>query len=91
MVADVLAERGIAYAPDFVSNGGGAIHLVGYEVLGWPKETVDQQIRGIGDALRVVFQDARRGVSTSKRLGIWPSAESKARTRRSRARRDDRG
>ena len=67
MVADVLPERGIAYAPDFVSNGGGAIHLVGYEVLGWSKKTVDQQIRGIGDALRVVLHDARnRGVSTEQ-------------------------
>lgn len=67
IVAEVLAERGIAYAPDFVSNGGGAIHLVGYEVLGWPTETVDQQIRSIGDTLRVVFHDARnRGVSTEQ-------------------------
>jgi leucine dehydrogenase len=67
LVADVLAERGIVYAPDFVSNGGGAIHLVGYEVLGWPTETVDERIRGIGETLRVVFTDAReRGISTEQ-------------------------
>jgi leucine dehydrogenase len=66
-VADVLAERGIVYAPDFVSNGGGAIHLVGYEVLGWPEETVDARIRGIGDTLREVYQEAKdRGVSTEQ-------------------------
>jgi leucine dehydrogenase len=66
-VADVLAERGIVYAPDFVSNGGGAIHLVGYEVLGWPPETVDARIRGIGDTLREVYEEAKsRGVSTEQ-------------------------
>lgn len=66
-VADVLAERGISYAPDFVSNGGGAIHLVGYEVLGWPTETVDEHIRGIGDTLREVFHQAQqRGISTEQ-------------------------
>lgn len=66
-VADVLAERGIVYAPDFVSNGGGAIHLVGYEVLAWPTETVQERLRGIGETLREVFRDARdKGVSTEQ-------------------------
>jgi leucine dehydrogenase len=58
-VADVLAERGIVYAPDFISNGGGAIHLVGREVLGWDEDKVADRTRSIGDTLRVVFEDAR--------------------------------
>ena len=67
LVADVLAERGVLYAPDFVTNGGGAIHLVGYEVLGWPTETVDERIRGIGDTLREVFGVAQmRSISTEQ-------------------------
>lgn len=59
LVADILAERGIVYAPDFISNGGGAIHLVGREVLGWSPEKVEERTRSIRDTLRVVFSDAR--------------------------------
>ena len=36
--AELLARRGILYAPDFVINAGGVIHLAGYERLGWDEE-----------------------------------------------------
>ena len=32
--ADRLRDRGILYAPDYVINAGGVIHLAGYERLG---------------------------------------------------------
>jgi leucine dehydrogenase len=65
LVADVLAERGVAFAPDFVSNAGGAIHLVGREVLGWDDQTVEERTRAIADTLRELFRDARdQGIST---------------------------
>ena len=33
--ADRLAAAGILYAPDYVVNAGGVLHLAGYERLGW--------------------------------------------------------
>jgi len=57
--ADVLAERGIVLAPDFVANGGGAIHLVGREVLGWDADEVSAHVEGIGDTLQQIFDLAR--------------------------------
>jgi leucine dehydrogenase len=63
--ADVLAERGIAYAPDYVINAGGAIHLIGKEVLGWSDDEVSSHIEGIGDTLEEVFaRAAAAGTST---------------------------
>lgn len=51
----VLRDRGIAYAPDFVTNAGGALHLVGREVLGWNEETVADRARGISRTLDEVY------------------------------------
>jgi leucine dehydrogenase len=66
-VADELARRGIVYAPDFVANAGGAIHLVGREVLGWSAEEVAAHVDGIGATLGEVFTAARtHGVSTEQ-------------------------
>jgi leucine dehydrogenase len=52
---DILYTRGIVYAPDFVANAGGAIHLVGREVLGWTESTVRDRTTMIGDTLNQVF------------------------------------
>jgi leucine dehydrogenase len=65
--ADVLAERGVVYAPDFVANAGGAVHLVGREVLGWSEHQVRERTLRIGATLETVFADARaRGVTTER-------------------------
>jgi leucine dehydrogenase len=65
--ARVLAGRGIVYAPDFVANAGGAIHLVGREVLGWTDDQVTQRTLQIGATLDTVFADARtRGITTEQ-------------------------
>ncbi len=63
----VLARRGIVYAPDFVANAGGAIHLVGREVLGWTEHRVTERTLQIGRTLRRVFADARTyGITTEQ-------------------------
>ena len=65
--ADTLARRGIVLAPDFVANGGGAIHLVGREVLGWTADEVASHVDGIGTTLQQVFAQARsERVSTER-------------------------
>jgi leucine dehydrogenase len=61
-----LAEAGILYAPDYVINAGGVIHLAGYETLGWDEARVAARLAGIGQTLADVFAAADRdGVSTS--------------------------
>ncbi len=62
----VLARRGIVYAPDFVANAGGAIHLVGREVLGWTEDQVTRRTLQIGGTLRRVFDDARTYGTTTE-------------------------
>jgi leucine dehydrogenase len=63
--ADLLALRGIAYAPDFVINAGGVLHGHGLEVQGWSRETLDKHLTGIGDAVFAILERAKReGIST---------------------------
>lgn len=57
--AEVLSQRGITYAPDFVANAGGAIHLIGREVLGWSAHEVHARALEIGQTLEKVFKEAR--------------------------------
>lgn len=52
----ILRDRQILYAPDFVTNAGGAFHLVGHEVLGWDADTVASRTRGIGQTLDEVYE-----------------------------------
>jgi leucine dehydrogenase len=61
-----LRDAGILFAPDFVINAGGVIHLAGYETLGWDDATMAKRLEGIGDTLLDVFEIAERdGVSTA--------------------------
>jgi len=59
-VADSLRRRGILYAPDFVINAGGAIHLIGHEVLHWDRPRVTSRISAIGRTLEEVYATADR-------------------------------
>jgi leucine dehydrogenase len=64
--ADRLAERGILYAPDYVVNAGGVIHLASLEMLGEDVAARDERLGAIGDTLAHVFALAeRRGISTA--------------------------
>jgi leucine dehydrogenase len=62
---DLLRAADILYAPDFVINGGGAIHLIGYEALGWSPRQVEAHLAGIGPTLTRIYTDAdAAGIST---------------------------
>ena len=64
---DRLTAAGILYAPDYVINAGGVIHLAGYETLGWDEPTVATALEGIGRTLTEVFVRAEvEGISTAK-------------------------
>lgn len=63
--ADMLAQREIVFVPDFIANSGGAMHLIGHEVLGWSAGDVASHVAGIAGTLNDVFNSAARdGIST---------------------------
>ena len=63
--ADLLRERGIPYAPDFVINAGGVLHGGGLEELGWSRQELDAKLAGIGESVHEIFHRAERdGTST---------------------------
>jgi leucine dehydrogenase len=57
VVADLLAARGVLWAPDFVVNAGGLIN-VAEELHGYDPAAVRRRVRGIADTLRRIFDDA---------------------------------
>lgn len=65
--AERLAERGILYAPDYVVNAGGIIHLAALEMLGEDLARRDERIAGIAATLTEVYRlaDAER-ISTER-------------------------
>ncbi|GAA2172159.1 amino acid dehydrogenase [Agrococcus versicolor] len=58
-----LAERGIVYAPDFVVNAGGVIHLT-LLADGASASEVEARLLGIGDTTRRVLASARERGTT---------------------------
>ena len=62
--AERLQQRGIVYAPDFVVNAGGVIHLEGIaHGLEWP--AIAERLTGIGDTVRSVLTSAREHGTTT--------------------------
>ena len=62
--ADLLRERGIVYAPDFVINAGGVLHGGGIEEQHWSPEVLAAKLAGIGDAISEILERAdREGIS----------------------------
>jgi leucine dehydrogenase len=55
--ADLLRERGIVWAPDFVANAGGLI-AVADELHGFDLARVERAVEGIGDTLREIYARA---------------------------------
>jgi leucine dehydrogenase len=53
-----LRDAGILYAPDYVINAGGVIHLAGLETLGWTEEEVEGRIARIEDTLATIYAAA---------------------------------
>jgi leucine dehydrogenase len=56
-LADVLAEHGILYAPDFIANAGGLIHVY-MEIKGYTEERAVALARGIEDTVATVLETA---------------------------------
>lgn len=63
--ADRLRDHGVTYAPDYVVNAGGVLHLAGYERLGWDAVGLAARLEGIGDRLTQVFDRADRDGTTT--------------------------
>jgi leucine dehydrogenase len=62
-IADLLADRGILWAPDFVVNAGGIINIA--EELGTYEASVARKrVRAIADTLRQIFDEAEGGKVT---------------------------
>ena len=62
-----MRAAGILYAPDYVINAGGVIHLAGYERFGWDEAAVAARLAGIGQTLTDVFESAdREGITTAE-------------------------
>ena len=62
-LAGLLAERGILYAPDFIANAGGLIHVY-REIKGYSEERAVALAEGIEQTLKAVLQTAaERGAS----------------------------
>ena len=58
-VAELLAARGVLWAPDFVVNAGGIINIsVELEPGGYDPRRAGRLVRGIGDTLRRIYDDA---------------------------------
>jgi leucine dehydrogenase len=63
-VADVLARRGVLWAPDFVANAGGIINIaVEFEPGGYDPRVARGRVRGIGDTLRAIYDAAVDGAT----------------------------
>jgi leucine dehydrogenase len=63
--AELFGSLGILYAPDYVINAGGIIHLASLELLGEDEAKRDERISAIGDTLADVFRMAEaEGIST---------------------------
>lgn len=64
-VAELLARRGVLWAPDFVVNAGGIINIaVELEPAGYDPRRARTRVHGIGDTLRRIFDDAHETGTT---------------------------
>ena len=72
-IADMLAARGILWAPDFVVNAGGLINLA-VELTGYDAGVARRRVRGIADTLGEIFDQAQAA-------GITPLAAAMERAR----------
>jgi leucine dehydrogenase len=65
-LAEAVAERGILYAPDFIANAGGLIHVF-MELKGYSEEHAVELAQGIEETLGRVF-------AVASQLGTTPLA-----------------
>ncbi len=64
-IADLLAARGILWAPDFVANAGGIVNIaVELEPAGYAADRAEPAVRAIGDTMRQIFDEAEAAGTT---------------------------
>ena len=59
--AELLKERGIVFAPDYIVNSGGVIYLVALVDEGRDADGIEAGLAGIADTLRGLFAEADAG------------------------------
>lgn len=65
-VAELLAARGILWAPDFVANAGGIVNIaVELGPGGYDPERAARRVDGIGDVMRAVLGEADARATTT--------------------------
>jgi len=74
--ADRLKDAGVLYAPDFVINAGGVLHVVALEMQGWSRSRLGDELAGIGRTLTEIFRTA-----DAERITTEAAAERLARRR----------
>lgn len=66
-VGDLLRERGILYAPDYVINAGGVISVAAEYLGERDPDWIERRIAGIAERLAAIFDEAQQtGVATSR-------------------------
>jgi leucine dehydrogenase len=83
-LAETLAERGILYAPDYIVNAGGLIHVY-KEIRGYSEEDARRLVLGIEANLSRVLDAARRRSITPLAAARGLAAERLAAARRGHA------
>lgn len=66
-VGELLFERGILYAPDYLVNAGGIVNVAG-EYLGWSNEEVECRVSAIAPRLREVLTLSRQNCERPERV-----------------------
>ncbi|MBM7646109.1 leucine dehydrogenase [Scopulibacillus daqui] len=56
---DILYEKGIVYAPDYVINAGGVINVAD-ELLGYNRERAMKKVEGLYDSLMSIYEISER-------------------------------
>lgn len=63
---EMLADRGILYAPDYAANAGGVINGC-VELLGWEPARASRRVAEIYDTILSIFESAKAdGITTNK-------------------------
>jgi valine dehydrogenase (NAD+) len=63
-VADVLAQRGVVWIPDFVAGAGGVVYTLGREVDGMERSTATARVEAIGATVTGLLTAARANGTT---------------------------
>lgn len=67
-IGDMLFERGIVYAPDYVINGGGIINVAAEISGSYSRAWVEEKLAALMDTLNEVFETASRKHHATNRI-----------------------